>query len=812
LLQLVKAHEDNRLSLEAASQIRSTFLQGKSQEEVAALLAYLEGGETTNLGYGKENASSQVVSEDGSGGDFADLDDYSLRQIGGAEETMYVRSNASGGFAQRFRNWRNGGNPRTKLQSGFNHATNKLFSKGMQAVSPWAAGALAISNNLFGEENTNKVLAGGTAAIISSILEAMSSWGGRIGALLGSAVGGFAGSFLSPAGAVVGALGFGIGGGLAGHTYLQPILDKVFGTGAVESSAGLSGSNLGSLNLGSPSVASRLPLGTNAGTGAAGSGTSGSSLGVNAGTAPLASQAVNTVPGAGASQTGVLGANGVGASAGIGVPQPTFWQTVTESLNQFSVGVAAPIGAMVFGMTSFAFTMWVIFAAFLAPLPLEPGSGSQIPGFLEGFEGCWPTTGTITGYLTYSDTGDPHATMTGSLSGFSGPGTAIDISTGSNQPPIYSPFNGTADFYPNGHGIHPNYGTHVVLTTPDFAIIFAHMRDFGAAATMNEPTLGVPIVAGQQIGNVNSTGNSTGNHLHYEVVGTSILNLLPLSLEFKQAVALDEETIFGLPVSSTDCAIKNLGDPTGFMAIGPKEVSNLLMSSTAEINQGPIRTCSWRQNRNLAVAINANFFNDDGLPSGIAGNNFAKYWGNADNRDITFIEQMQSLVVTSSTDTITMVRPDPDLAYSPEGDFPIDLPQYNSGITGLYVDGDSSTSTLDSRTLVATGTASAECSTEYAGQEVIFFLVMNGVSFDTIEQEARRCGATQFIHLDGGGSSAFCSNDANLNFATTRNVPVSVGMYRAELFSIFDDENGGTVLEGDSGGSVGDPTPPVAPF
>ncbi len=810
LLELVRAHEKNRLSIEVAAGIREKLLQGRSAQEIALLLAYLEQGSRVSLGY-QDSAGDGAY-------DVGSLDDYSLSAIAGADEMLSEGGGASTGIAQRFNNWRHGSN-RSKLQRGFNYATNKLMSRGAQALSPWAAGALAISNRLIGEENTNRVIGGTLALMIGTTVAALSSWGGRIGALLGGTLGGVVGSYVPVLGTAVGAVGGGIAGGLAGHVYIQPVLDKIFGTGTAESSAGFSGANLGNLNLGSPSVAGQLPggVGASTGLGVSSSATPGVTLGSSGATTAAMAPTLGTVAGtggAGVASAGLTGAGNAGLGTGVGATQASIWETLVKSLGEFSVGTVAPIGAMVFGITSFTFTMWIIFAAFLAPLPLEPGAGSQTPGFIEGFQGCWPTTGTISGYLTYSSDGSQHATMPGGYGGFAGPGTAIDISTGSNQPPIYSPYSGTADFYPNGHGISTLYGTHVVLTTPDFVIIFAHMRDFGSAATMNGPTMDVPIIAGQQIGFVNSTGNSTGNHLHYEVIGDppiTILSLLPLSNSFKQAITVSEETIFGLPVSSTDCAIKNLGDATGFMAIGPKEINNLLMSSTAEINQGPIRTCTWQQNRNLEAAINANFFNASLLPVGIAGNNPAKYWENADNRDITFIEQMQSLVVTSSTDSIIMTRPDPDLAYSPANDFPIDLPEYSSGITGLYVEGDSSTSDVRNRTLIGTGVASADCSTEYAGDEVIFLLVMNSATFDEIEQEARRCGATEVIHLDGGGSSAFCTNDPNYNFATTTPVPVNVGLYRAELFSIIE-EDGETIIQPEPGGGANDPEPPIAPI
>jgi len=82
--------------------------------------------------------------------------------------------------------------------------------------------------------------------------------------------------------------------------------------------------------------------------------------------------------------------------------------------------------------------------------------------------------------------------------------------------PIFSTFSGIARLGEgNGYGfyidIHSNYNG------DDFFIRYAHMPAGGYRVSDGES-----VEAGQQIGIVDTTGFSTGNHLHYEVVGANI--------------------------------------------------------------------------------------------------------------------------------------------------------------------------------------------------------------------------------------------------------------------------------------------------
>lgn len=778
LLELAKAHEKERRSLVVAALLSEGVFEAMSQEQMHAIAEYV-GIEQGRL------RSELSVSEISEAADYLE-NDYDPEEIdvNDEETTSGDQQRISPRRRRRFFGRRK--EPKSLLQQGVQKASNALIRSGANALTPLAAGAIRLSDRLIGEENTNKVIIFGTAALASSTAIALSSTMGKIFGALGGLLGGLAGSSLFAAGAIPGAAFGGVAGAHFGHYVVQPWMDATFGLTpqtTLAGSVGTTGAGAVSAPLGTinPMSAGKVAkLGTGAGTSPLGAG------GLESSALPGSTEALQSSLTTPAVQTAgaQVGTGGLGSGVGLGAPATNVYSLLANALNQFSVGVAAPIGALALGFTTYTFVIWVIFAAFLAPIPTDP-LNSGVVDLLEGFEGCWPTTGTITGYKTYSNNGEPHATWTGELNGFQGPGTAIDISTGSNFPPVYSPFAGTADFYPDGTGISTAYGTHIVVTTPNFVMIFAHLRDFAGTQTMNSPTLGVSVVAGQLLGTVDSTGNSTGNHLHYEIVGTDVINVLPLSDSFKQAIVNQEDLIFGTPVSSEDCSIQNMGDAAGFMAIGPRTAANLLVSTTAEIEAGAVRTCSWQASKNVEVAINGNFFNTPTEPIGLAGTSPSKYWANADNRSLTLINQMQSLVVDTVTSRVSMVRPDPDLATRDPIEYPIDVPQYRAAVTGLYDSGPSSTSVADDRTLVGLGTANDVCSTEYVGQEVIFFLVMNNVSYDEMEAEAARCGATSFIHLDAGGSTAFCTADPEMTKATTRNVPVNLGMFNAELIKIF---------------------------
>lgn len=109
--------------------------------------------------------------------------------------------------------------------------------------------------------------------------------------------------------------------------------------------------------------------------------------------------------------------------------------------------------------------------------------------------GCWPASGTIS-----------------QLPGGSwshGNFDAFDIanSEGTN---IFAPFSGEAC----PANIHPGYGIHLVLKTDVGTLLFGHFRSMNISSCKQ-------VVAGEVLGQMGNTGNSTGPHLHLELRGSS---------------------------------------------------------------------------------------------------------------------------------------------------------------------------------------------------------------------------------------------------------------------------------------------------
>jgi murein DD-endopeptidase MepM/ murein hydrolase activator NlpD len=163
---------------------------------------------------------------------------------------------------------------------------------------------------------------------------------------------------------------------------------------------------------------------------------------------------------------------------------------------------------------------------------------------------CYPVDGIITAIEKYPN-GKEHAVYT--LSGW-GTGSAIDIGCAFGAE-IVAPFDGELEYHTpttgilgfsrttgaDGKAIGP--GFYATITSPSgIKAGFLHMVDFGA----KKPPRGAGSVqTGEVIGYCNSTGNSTGNHLHYEVWGKPIKDVLP------------NAPLLGQPVSSRTC--KNIG-------------------------------------------------------------------------------------------------------------------------------------------------------------------------------------------------------------------------------------------------------------
>lgn len=98
--------------------------------------------------------------------------------------------------------------------------------------------------------------------------------------------------------------------------------------------------------------------------------------------------------------------------------------------------------------------------------------------------------------------------------------TGLDISTGGNNPPIFAAADGTII----KAGVNGGYGNFTAIRHADGSIThYAHQNQI-----CPEVKVGSTVVQGQVIGFVGTTGNSTGNHLHFEVKNPNFTDPLPL--------------------------------------------------------------------------------------------------------------------------------------------------------------------------------------------------------------------------------------------------------------------------------------------
>ena len=86
--------------------------------------------------------------------------------------------------------------------------------------------------------------------------------------------------------------------------------------------------------------------------------------------------------------------------------------------------------------------------------------------------------------------------------------TGIDLGTGTSTPPVKAAKSGKVVFAGwNNQG----YGNLVIIEHVDGTrSYYAHLSSIAVSS-------GASINGGKNIGNIGSTGNSTGNHLHFEV-------------------------------------------------------------------------------------------------------------------------------------------------------------------------------------------------------------------------------------------------------------------------------------------------------
>ncbi len=129
-------------------------------------------------------------------------------------------------------------------------------------------------------------------------------------------------------------------------------------------------------------------------------------------------------------------------------------------------------------------------------LALKPSYASIQAGVRGSSSFIWPTSGLITQYPTWYH-------------------MALDIANNA-APPVLASDTGTVTF---AGCLQYGYGCHIVIDHANgYTTLYGHLSAIGVSA-------GQAVTQGQQIGNVGSTGRSTGPHLHFEIrSGGTLLN------------------------------------------------------------------------------------------------------------------------------------------------------------------------------------------------------------------------------------------------------------------------------------------------
>lgn len=448
------------------------------------------------------------------------------------------------------------------------------------------------------------------------------------------------------------------------------------------------------------------------------------------------------------------------ASQAATIPTANIAATAMHAIATLPIGVLAPMGVIATIAMFSLYVLFIVMAAFLVPLPIGYDF-DDLPSLPPGLNACWPTTGILTQLAEPSHTGTHRV---------GGLVQAIDIwcygpdcpkeGDGDWPPAVYSSHNGIATIPPQN-----SYGIHVRVKSPEgYETIYAHLSDI-VPGLQNGDTVG----RGQLLGYMGNTGycyDSAGNigtigctHLHYEYSGGLISTIVPQGEYQSRKYVVENCSTGGVPNHESE----------GYLAIGPLTSNNVVASTTNDV-ANPSATCSWQGSKGLEVAVNANFFNKNMNPVGFAGENGAVRYYEDSETSAAFMEQLTTLVDNSgSFSTVKGKNHNPI--------------NWEMAISGVYSSGASTNTSLRQRTAISIGTAKEECSSKYAGDRVLFLAVMPSATFDQIEANLRDCGATTVVHMDGGGSSAFCSNSHT--YPSVRSVPVNIGMKEAEVRDTF---------------------------
>lgn len=309
------------------------------------------------------------------------------------------------------------------------------------------------------------------------------------------------------------------------------------------------GNFIGGIGQGISGFVSGITGGTTAGL--TGTTALGAEIGANAGTTAKVA-ASQVVP---ATQTAVS-TTALGTITAVN----TFVASTTTAVTPLIAIIAAVVGPMAFA-TIMTFIVYSVIGSSLNGATFEAGISfgplGGIPGI--GRPGCWPVDGSISTLESYPDNPNtpedesgPHATSQG--------GTAIDISAPTGTP-IYTPFAGVARARYEPGTANGGYGLFVRMRTEfGFDVIFAHMSAFPNGVTAGQT---FTVEAGESVGFVGSTGNSSGPHVHYETIGVNIYAVTPVP---RNALRV------GYRTSTTECSTGVTGDTTAPTGINPDTI------------------------------------------------------------------------------------------------------------------------------------------------------------------------------------------------------------------------------------------------
>jgi len=202
----------------------------------------------------------------------------------------------------------------------------------------------------------------------------------------------------------------------------------------------------------------------------------------------------------------VTGSPGTALSSGVAQVTTVTTAVITEAAGSSIAPLAISVIAVPIVV---AFMLFIINASAYVTPPFitRGGIGGATPS-------CWPTVGKITQ--------DPYARTVGTCYDSAGNPATCTHTSGSDAnafdignlagTPIYASHDGTIEYAGWGELFYSGYGNLVVIAGDGFKTLYGHFQSIEVSA-------GDQVKAGDLLGAMNSTGNSTGNHLHYELRG-----------------------------------------------------------------------------------------------------------------------------------------------------------------------------------------------------------------------------------------------------------------------------------------------------